>query len=460
VQQTHILALDIGTSSIRAALYDGNANPVRGAAVRLERVLDVTTDGGAEIDADTAVAQVIATIDALLEKTQKIKTDVGYVASCAFWHSLVGVDAKGKPTTKVLGWADTRSREYSAVLKKRFDENTVHNRTGAHFHSSYWPAKLLWLRKESPEAFARTTLWLSFSDYLALKLFGRPVTGISMASGTGIFDIRKCDWDRELLRYLKINGNLIEPVSPEQTFAITSKYTKRWPRLRDARWFPTIADGAADNIGSDCVTKARAALMLGTSGAMRVAYKGQPPKEIPTGLWCYRIDRERVILGGALSDGGNLYQWLTKNLKLPKDAEAQIAKRSRETHGLTFLPFIAGERSTGYNESARGAILGLTTASDSIDILQAAYEAVAERFADIANRLEKVSPFSEIVASGGALCESPVWKSMIEKTLGHDLTISGVNESSSRGAVLLALETIDKTGTIEDISSTLNFSQV
>jgi hypothetical protein len=64
------------------------------------------------------------------------------------------------------------------------------------------------------------------------------------------------------------------------------------------------------------------------------------------------------------------------------------------------------------------------------------------------------------VASGGALCESPVWKSMIEKTLGHDLTISGVNESSSRGAVLLALETIDKTGTIEDISSTLNFSQV
>ncbi len=440
MQHPLILSVDIGTSSIRAALYNGDADPVWGASVRLDRSLDLTMDGGAEIDADRAVAQVVATVDALLDKTQKLKNEIGYVASCAFWHSVVGIDTNGKPTTKVFGWADTRSREYSAVLKKRFDEYEIHNRTGSHFHSSYWPAKLLWLRKELPDAFAKTTRWLSFSDYIALKLFGTPVTSMSMASGTGVFDIRKCTWDAELARYLKITGNLIEPVGSKQTYSITAKYAKRWPRLKTARWFATIADGAADNIGSDCVTRSKAALMLGTSGAMRVAYEGQPPKKIPAGLWCYRIDRERVILGGALSDGGNLYQWLTKNLKLPKDAEAQIAKRSLEAHGLTFLPFIAGERSTGYNESARGAILGLTTASDSIDVLQAAYEAVADRFADIFERLSTVVDVKEIVASGGALRDSPVWKGIIEKTLGRDLILSGVDESSSRGAVLLALE--------------------
>ena len=392
-----------------------------------------------------------ATIDSLLDKTQKLKNEITYVASCAFWHSLVGVDAKGRPTTMVLGWADTRSRNYSAFLKKRFDENTIHNRTGAHFHSSYWPAKLLWLRKESPEAFARTSLWLSFSDYLALKLFGEPVTSISMASGTGMFDIRKCGWDAELARYLKVKGKLIEPVATGHTSLLNHKYAKRWPRLKTARWFPTIADGAADNIGSGCVTRHEAALMLGTSGAIRVAYKGEPPPQIPKGLWCYRIDRERVVVGGALSDGGNLYDWLTKNLKLPRDAEEQVAHRPRGAHGLTFEPFIAGERSTDYNESARGAIIGLTTANDSIDILQAAYEAVAERFADICTRLSKVAPIREIVASGGALRRSPVWTRIIEGSLGRKLSISGVEEASSRGAVLHALES---QGTIWNIEKT------
>lgn len=435
-----ILALDIGTSSIRAALYDAEAEPIRGAAVRLERSLQVTLDGGAEIDADTAVEQVAAAIDALLDKTQRIKGEIVHVASCAFWHSLVGIDAKGRPTTKVFGWADTRSREYSAVLKKRFDEHAVHNRTGAHFHSSYWPAKLLWLRREAPEVFAATTLWLSFSDYLALKLFGEAVTSISMVSGTGIFDIRKCVWDAELVRYLKVSGKLIDPADDGHTSVLNRKYARRWPRLKNAVWNPTIADGAADNIGSNCVTRSKAALMLGTSGAMRVAWKGDPPANIPDGLWCYRIDREHVIVGGALSDGGNLYEWLTKNLKLPRDAEQRIARRPRGAHGLTFEPFVAGERSTGYNESARGAIIGLTTANDSIDILQAAFEAVADRFADIHKRLSKVASIREIVASGGALRRSPVWTGIIEETLGRKLTISGVEEASSRGAVLHALK--------------------
>ena len=130
--------------------------------------------------------------------------------------------------------------------------------------------------------------------------------------------------------------------------------------------------------------------MVGTSGAMRVAYRGVPPKKIPHGLWCYRVDRKRVVIGGALSDGGGLYHWLRGNLKLPKDAEAQIAKRVPGAHGLIFMPFLAGERSTGYYESAAGALLGLTSATDSIDILQAALESVAYRFAEIFDQLNSV----------------------------------------------------------------------
>lgn len=446
--------MDIGTSSVRASLYDGNANPIPRSFVRIERSFNVTADGGAEIDADEALAQVVSAIDVVLEKTTKLKGEISCVASCSFWHGLVGVGANGRPTTKVFGWADTRSRAYTDVLRKKFDESKIHNRTGARFHSSFWPAKLLWLRSEFPDIFAKTAKWQSLSDYVALKLFGEVVTSVSMASGTGIFDIWKCEWDGKLLKFLRIKPANLPPIADRDstTIGLNKKFAKRWPRLARAKWFPDIGDGAADNIGAGCVTRSRAALMIGTSGAMRVAYAGEPPKKIPDGLWCYRIDRKRIIIGGALSDGGNLYAWLRKNLKLPKDAEAQLTKRKQGAHGLTFLPFLAGERSTGYNESATGSISGLTSATDSVDILQAAMESPAYRFAEIFDQINKVVKVKEIVASGGALRESPVWTQMIADVLGRDLIINDASESSSRGAVLLALESIGKIENIETYS--------
>ena len=445
MERTLTLALDIGTSSIRASLYDSNANAIPSAFAKNERLLKVTPDGGAEINADEAFAQVVAAIDTVLKRSSILKGEISCVASCSFWHSLVGVDAKGKPTTKVFGWADTRSGKYTEVLRKKFDEAETHNRTGSRLHSSYWPAKLLWLRKEFPDVFAKTTKWLSFSDYVALRLFNEDVTSVSMASGTGIFDIRKFAWDEKLLKFLKIKALNLPSIadSDSKTFGLNKPFAKRWPRLANARLFPAIGDGAADNIGAGCVTRTKAALMIGTSGAMRVAYEGEPPKNIPQGLWCYRIDRKRVVIGGALSDGGNLYAWLKKNLKLPKDAEAQIAKRKHGEHGLTFLPFLHGERSTGYTENAKGAILGLTSATDSVDILQAALESVADRFAEIFTQLNRVVKIKEIVASGGALRDSPVWTKIIADIIGRDLTVNDTPESSSRGVVLFALEHIE-----------------
>jgi gluconokinase len=451
-----ILALDIGTSSVRAALYDDTGNVLPRTMVKNERSLIVTDDGGAEIDADEAFDQVVAAIDEVLLKAEKIKGEIGHVASSSFWHSLVGVDAKGKATTKVYGWADTRSRDHVATLRKKFDETQVHNRTGARFHSSFWPAKLLWLRTAFPYGWKKTAQWLSLSDFIALHLFGEAATSVSMASATGIFDQRKCEWDDELLQFLKLPRTKLPSITESDaiTYSLRPNFARRWPRLKSAKWFPAIGDGAANNIGAGCMTKKKAALMIGTSGAMRVAYKGSPPEKIPDGLWCYRIDRQTVIIGGALSDGGGLYRWLKDNLRLLADdnsTEAEIAKREPDGHGLVFLPFLAGERSTGYHEAATGSIIGLRTATDTIDIVQAALEAVAYRFAEIFDQLNSVCRVREIIASGGALRESPVWTQIIADVLGRNMLLPDTREASSRGAVLLALEAMCSISSIEQI---------
>ena len=113
-----ILALDIGTSSVRAGIYDDAGNVLPQTFVKNERTLTATDDGGAEIDGDEAFEQVAAAIDDVLQKAEKISGEITHVAASSFWHSLIGVDKNGKPTTKVLGWADTRSRGQVAKFEK------------------------------------------------------------------------------------------------------------------------------------------------------------------------------------------------------------------------------------------------------------------------------------------------------------------------------------------------------
>ena len=456
----YILGLDIGTSSVRAALFDHRGRMLPETFARRTYV----GDGVVEFDPDSSVADLSAVIDEAFERFNESKGEVTHVASCSFWHGLLGVDEKGKPTTKVLTWADTRSRGYTDVLRKRFDETEVHARTGARFHSSFWPSKLLYIRKEFPDVWKRTYRWLSLGDYVFLRLCGTTTTSVSMASATGIFDQRKCEWDAKLLRFLKLREDKFPTIAArvDDAFMLSTRFQKRWPRLQNARWLSSIGDGAANNIGAGCTTKSRAALMIGTSGAMRVAYEGEPTAKLPSGLWSYRIDRKRVIVGGALSDGGGLYQWLKENLKLDlsdEDIAAEIARRGADAHGLTAMPFFFGERSTGYNENARGSILGLTTSHDAIDILQAAMEAVAFRFAEVFDQMKQVSTIEEIVASGGALDNSPTWTQIIADVLGRDLLVSKAPEASLHGAALLALESIGKIKNLEEVSTVLNPKQ-
>lgn len=420
---------------------------VKGTLVREERRLAATRDGGAELDAGKALRQVVGVIDGVLERAPA--GEITHVAACTFWHSLLGIDANGKPTTPVLGWADNRSREHVATLRKQLDEAAVHSRTGAHFHSSFWPAKLVWLKAEHKEIWRRTARWCSLGDHLQLQFTGEAASDISTASGTGIFDLRRGIWDEEIVRFLKLRPAMLPPIAAgDAEFLLLPKWRKRWPRLAGARWLPAVADGVANSIGSGSAVPGRAALMLGTSGAVRVVLD-EPPARIPEGLWCYRVDAKRFILGGAISDGGGLYDRLKQLLRIDIPDAAigkEMARRGADAHGLTFMPFLAGERSTGYDEFRKGEIRGLAMATDAIDILQAAMESVVYRLAEILGRLESVCPVREVIASGGAITASPVWPQMIADVLGRDIEVNSEPEASLRGAVLLALE---KTGKIE-----------
>ena len=452
------LALDIGTSGVRAALFDGRGDEIEGSLCALTNHEHAELGAGVDANADTLVNFVARAIDVAVARAESFVSRIDYVAASAFWHSLVGVDDAGRAVTPLLGWADTRAADAVAELGSRFDESEVHTRTGARFHPSYWPAKLLWLRSNRGELFRKVTRWLSFSDYLSLQLFGNATSSVSMASATGIFDQRACEWDGEFLETLGIAVEQLPPIaSSGQTLRrLREEYALRWPLLDRATWFPAVGDGAANNIGAGCTTNDRATLMIGTSGALRVLFEGSPPASLPPELFCYRADRGRVVIGGALSDGGGLHAWMKDALYLNYDddeLETSLAVMEPDSHGLTVLPFWSGERATGWSASARGAIIGLTASTKPIEILRAAMEAVCYRFALLARALDAIAPNATIVASGNALLASRAWAQMIADVLARPIELSGVREASCRGAALLALETIGKIDSIEIVQS-------
>jgi gluconokinase len=333
--------------------------------------------------------------------------------SC-FMHSLVLLDERDRPLMPVLLWQDRRSAEQAVELAARLDQRAVHARTGCVFHPSFWPAKLTWLRAERPDLLGRARRVVSLADYLFLALTGELRTTLSTASGSGLLDLRAWRWDGELLDELGVAEELLPPLGDEPAGTV----------------YPPLADGPASNLGAGCTTADRAALNVGTSGALRILHEAAP--EPRPGLFCYLVDEHRVVEGGAVSDGGNLYAWLQRTLRV-ETAEA----RPPDGHGLTFLPLLGGERSPGWNPRATGAITGLTFHADGVDLLQAGLEGIAYRIAESADLLPQVR---EIVATGHALLASSEWTQLFADVLRRPVTTSGVPEGSARGAAAYVLE--------------------
>jgi gluconokinase len=368
------------------------------------------------------------------------------VGTSTFWHSLLGLDAEGRPVTPVYLWMDARSRASAADLRRRLDERVVQARVGTMLHWSYWPAKLKWLHDTQPRLYCSVARWVSFGEYLLQRLTAQSGVSVSMASGTGLLDTHTCQWDAPLLQELRLDERSLSRIEAlDQTASLRQEFASRWPALRGVPWLLALGDGACSNIGAGCTISDRVAVMIGTSGAERVVWSPPDPFEVPWGTWCYRVDARRAVLGGAINDGGSLFDWLRRSLRLPPlgRAEAAVAVLEPDAHGLTILPFWAGERSTGWADDARGAVVGLRLNTQPEEILRAALEAIALRLRAIDQLLLAAMPAGkEVIATGGALLHSPAWLQIVADALGRPVLASAEPEASSHGAALLAMETL------------------
>lgn len=444
----YVLSLDLGTSSVRTALYDTRGTALPGTASSRRHRPRQDAEGASELDADAMVRRALRCVEETLAAARSagVAGEIAAVGLCTFWHSVLGVGEDGRAVTPVLMWSDTRSRREVTELHRETDAAALHARTGCRPHTSYLPARLRWVRRHRPEWHRAARWWMSPGEYLHLHLAGESACGVSMASGTGLYSHAAATWDAEAVALAGVRPGQLLPIVDSLTPlpAPRGAAARRLGPLAGVPWFPAAGDGACSNLGSGCVSRGEVALMVGTSLAMRVmaatAGPGEPPP--PARLWKYRLDGEHYLVGGAESNGGGLYAWLRRRLRLPGPAalEAAVAAVPPDGHGLTVLPFLDGERAPGWRGDATAALTGLRSATTGAEVARAALEAVAHRAALIHAELRGLAaPNARVIAGGGALRDSPVWAEIFAGALGCPLLPAEEAEPSARGAALLAL---------------------
>ncbi|MEZ4671898.1 MAG: gluconokinase [Anaerolineae bacterium] len=431
-----ILVVDIGSSSVRALLFDEQAKPIPGALCQIKHSFHTAGDG--EATADPRHLQQL-TEECITQVVQHpAASDIQAVGVSSFVGNILGVDASGSAVTPCFTYADGRGGELVKTLQDKIDVPTNYQATGCRLHPAYATVRLYWYQQQYPEAYRRVARWMDFAAYLYRQWFGQTVTSYSVASWSGLLNRAQLAWDDRWLNLLQLDPAALPTLADtmDTVQGLLPPYNERWQVLADVPFFLAIGDGAAANIGSGGVDSTSAALSIGSTSAIRrVSTDRLPP--VPDGLWGYRVTAQHPLIGGATTEGGTLYEWARKTLQLEADVEAALAAQVPDGHGLTVLPFWSGERSPGWHSEASGTLHGLRLSTTPLDILHALLESIALRLAHIAGVL--LPGEARIMAGGGAIAASTVWPQIIANALNRPLHMLSEGETSARGIAILLL---------------------
>lgn len=431
-----VVALDIGSTATRGGLHDASGRRVDGRQHKVPHAFTVAPDGTSVIDPDQVTAEVGKVLDAVTGDP-RLGTRIAGVALDTFAASLIGVDAAGRALTPCLTYADSRSAAAVTALRAELDEHAVQQRTGTRLHTSYHAPRLRWLATAQPRIVERAASWWSLGEYVLAQLIGHPLAGTSTVAWSGLLDRRTGDFDAELLAAAGVEPGRLSPPRDTTEPAPPAAPT-RWPALARAAWFPVVTDGFASNIGSGATDATVLAASTATSGALRVLLDG-PADPLPFGLWNYRVDAGRTLLGGAINDVGRAVSWAQSTLRLsPALASVITAPPSDDTPLV--LPYLTGERAPGWVGGARALLGGVSAATDADTVFRGIVEGVAITYARVADELRPAAPqVVEVAASGRVGNDQPEMLQILADVLGRPVTHVTRRRTTQHGTALLAL---------------------
>ncbi|CAH1853006.1 gluconokinase [Convivina intestini] len=461
----YMIGVDLGTTSTKAVLFDDQNQVVAQANYGYPLYRDEPDMAEEDLD-EIFVAFSNALGSVIRQANLADGNKITAVSFSSAMHSLIAFDKDWKPLTRVITWADTRAVEFADDLKKSGLGQEIYSKTGTPIHPMAPLSKLLWLKNAHPDIFQKAAHYLGIKEYLFHRLFGANKMDISIASGTGLFNIFNLEWDSQALELTGLKPEqLPKPVSPyEYETKMVAEYAAVLGIPADTPFVYGAGDGPLSNLGVDAVKPGVAAITVGTSGAIRVV--SDKPVIDPKGrTFTYALDKDHWVVGGPVNNGGDVFRWARDNLfdaekstaaLLGRDAYdlmTEIASRiPAGSNGLLFHPYLGGERAPIWDANARGSFFGLNHSHTRANMLRAVLEGITFNIYMVSLALEEVVGNLESIQATGGFAHSPLWRQMFADIFEQPVTVPESIESGALAAVIVAQKALGKIDDLYEIS--------
>ncbi len=434
------LGIDVGTGGSRAVLINENGNVIASATAEHQAFASPEI-GWAEQNPDDWWRACVAAIREVLTKSSV--DEIGGIGFSGQMHGSVLLDESDKPLCPALLWCDQRTEKQCAEITGKIGAEHLIELVSNPAITGFTLPKLLWVRENEPEIWAKVKTILLPKDYIRLKLSGDKASDVADSSGTLLFDVRNRKWSGEMVSAFEISESLLPRVY--ESIEITGVVSEDAARETGLKVGTKIVAGAGDNaagaIGMGIVKAGMLSATIGTSGVV-FAVTSAPKIDLKGRIHtlCHAIPGRWHNTGVTLAAGLSL-KWFRENFgegAVYNELVDEAAKISSGSDGAIWLPYLMGERTPHLDANARAAFVGLTASHTKAHMTRAVLEGVAFSLRDSIEIFKELGAPIEKIRLGGGGAKSKLWRQIQADVYGQTVEILEADEGAAFGAAILA----------------------
>jgi xylulokinase len=443
-----LLAHDLGTSGNKATLFDTEGNLLASKTVPYDTFYSNTT--WAEQDPETWWEAVCSSTRAILQDHRA--RDIGVVAFSGQMMGCLAVDSNGIPLKNHIIYSDQRAVRQTESLVERIDAKKIFEITGHRASPSYAMEKLMWLRDQEPEVYAKTYKMLNAKDYINFKLTGRMVTEYNDASGTNALDLRSRKWSEEIIEAAQVDYAKFPEIisSIDIVGTVTSQAAEATGLMKGTPVVAGAGDGGCATVGIGSVKPGITYNYIGSSSWISTTTtEVLQDAEMKNFTWAHPVPGYLQPCG-TMQTAGSSYAWVKAQLGGLESAAAekigvspyqlldeQVEQSPVGANGILFLPYLLGERSPRWNPDAKGAFIGLTLERTKADMFRAVLEGITMNLSLILDIMREQVPIEEIRVLGGGP-KGRQWRQILADVYGLPILVPNyLEEATSMGAAVI-----------------------
>ncbi len=446
IKTSFFIGIDIGTTNVKAVALDERGQ-VLAQHERTNRTSHPAPDRS-EQNPELLFQDMLSVLRATYADCLAAGGVLEGVAFSAAMHSLIAVDAQGTPLTQVLLWSDRRAAELVTAYRHLPHSVAQAYHTGTPLHPMSPFFKIRWLRENEPNLLQRTHKLLGIKEFIWSRIFGTYVCDYSIASATGLMDTATTRWFAQSLADAGcIEAQLPALVPPQYTERLNAEQAARCGLPIGTPFVIGASDGTLANLGSGAARPDTLVVTIGTSAAVRVT---TPHKPALAGqrTFCYLLEAEKYVCGGASNNGANVLAWLREVVFCAPESPETFANIAGQVpagaDGLLFLPHIYGERAPLWDAAATGSFHNITSQHGKAHFIRAVMEGVILNLRLIAELLPEFPATDRVMASGG-FSKNKLWVQMLADIFEKPVFLpdAAAADASAVGAVMLGRQALN-----------------